>query len=76
MQGTISHQDMDFNFPENLKRVQENREVWFPFREHKPAPQEALRRIQALQKKYSPKGIEKGIDLSELINELNYRGIS
>lgn len=71
MQTITNLKDTDFNFFEKLTGFQDKKEVWLPFRENKPDPKEALKRMQALQKKYPPKIIGKEINLSELINELN-----
>lgn len=71
MQAITNPKNTDPSFFEKPKGLQGKKEVWVPFRKNKPDPKEALKRMQALQKKYPPKVIEKGINLSELINELN-----
>lgn len=71
MQTITNPKGINSRFFERLIGSQDKKDVWVPFRENKPDPKEALQRMQALQKKYPPKVIEKEINLSELINELN-----
>ena len=74
MQTIIRLNEVDFSFFEKLKKDFADKEVSLTITEivkDEYNPKAALKRMQALQKKYPPKVISKDINLSELANEVN-----
>lgn len=66
MQTVISLIDI-----ENIKEIFTFKSEQLCFSESANPHEKALKRMQALQKKYPPKVIPKDINLSDLINEMN-----
>lgn len=71
MQPVISLKNIDYTLFENFREAFAGKGTQLFLSGTADSHKEALKRMQALQKKYPPKVIPEDINLSDLINEMN-----